>query len=478
LLAGVLGVVCMALLAIGPIAFMLKHGGLGSGKAPGAGAKEAAASLESDAEAREERARRIEASGLNLRYTVIPLHSELIAALYEKRDFALLESRLAERYEKRADPYHAHLYARCINLITRFEEGPGPERMQETLDAWVAAMPDSYRAKLVRGIFHLRLALHHEGRGISLFASRSGGRSFKAEVELARADLEAARALEPGDAEIPVNLATISLHLGEDRAATERLCREAITLNPMCLSARVALINAAHPSWGGSWEAVDQAIAECEAASANFPLLLVAKREGQQAMGDRSRAHAARLKSDEQAVEWSQVYVEQLKRNPDDPMLMANAAYFAANGRDFERADYYFRILGERYPEGTNYKDLMEYNDYRGNSCAAVARAMPLGPERTARIAEALKIAPDHFYTNYLYGVELAASGDPDGARMYLERSREVKPSYVWSTYRLAEVAEQSGRKADAVSLAKEVLSMGPDEEQRSLAKGIIERNS
>jgi predicted TPR repeat methyltransferase len=61
---------------------------------------------------------------------------------------------------------------------------------------------------------------------------------------------------------------------------------------------------------------------------------------------------------------------------------------------------------------------------------------------------------------------------------MYLERSREVKPSYVWSTYRLAEVAEQSGRKADAVSLAKEVLSMGPDEEQRSLAKGIIERNS
>lgn len=477
LLVGVLGAVCMALLAIGPVYYMMRNGASGFTGGGSGGEEDVKASMEADAVAYDARAQEIAASGLNQRYTVIPFHRDLANALYRQQDFAKVEAELAERYALHDDPYQAHLYARLINLISRFEGNPPPEQMGQALDAWVEAMPQSYRARLVRALFHSRLGLEYREVGASSMLRSAAWEKFESEFALARADLEAASALNSGDAEIPVNRGATAMYLGEGREQINKFYQEAIALNPTCLSARVGLAMAAAPTWGGSWEQVDDVIAECETASRDFPLVLVAKREAEQWMWSRSKAYAERNKSREKKREWVEPYLNQLKRNPNDAMLIANVAYFAANAGDFVLADQHFRMLGDKFPEGTNFKDLLEYNNYRGNACAASANKMPVGPERMDRAKEALDIAPDHYYTNYIYGVELVVACNVDSGVMHLERSRQLNPDYLLSTYRLAEIAEQTGRRAEALSLARELLAKDPDDDIRTGAQKLVDRN-
>jgi len=47
----------------------------------------------------------------------------------------------------------------------------------------------------------------------------------------------------------------------------------------------------------------------------------------------------------------------------------------------------------------------------------------------------------------------------------------------VWHTYRLAEIQEKKGNRAEAVRLAEEVFELNPNHQQRDLSQGIIGRN-
>lgn len=473
-----LGAICVALLALGPVLYVLRNGG-NSFTGNGSGGVEAvAASIKADADASDARAQEIEKTGLSQRYTVIPFHRTLANALYRNRDFATVEAALDERYSRRADPYEAHLYTRLLNLITRFEGNPPPDQMAQAIDAWVASRPESYRALLVRALFHMRLGLEYREAGANSILPSAAWKRFEEEFSSARADLEAASLLNTSDAEIPVNRASVAMYMREGRQRIDQFYDEAISLNPACLSARVGRSMAAAPTWGGSWTQVDDVIAECETASEEFPLLLTAKREAEQWMWSRSKAYAALIKSREKRLEWVEPYLNQLKRNPNDPMLIANVAYFAGNAGDFVLADQHFRMLGDNFPEGTNCKDLLEYNNRRGYACAVVANSKIGTPEARPLAEEALAIAPDHYYTNHVYGTLLFIEEDYAGSLPYFEKASTVGPKYLWSQIRLAEVADKLGQKAEAIQRAKNLLTLELDADQQKRVQAVIDRNN
>jgi len=476
-LIGLLVAVCMGLLALGPVVYVYKNGfaAIRPGKEDGAKnwQEKAADKLkqESDVE------RQITELGLRQRYTIVPFNEGSRQTLYTLRDFATVESRLAAQFAK-ADQYERFNYGRCVGDLCDIRSGDDPKIMEGVLNEWVAAYPNSYRARLVRGRFHVDYAWVYRGTGWVRDVSASSLERFHHHLELAEADLTAARDMEPSDPNASVSMITIAMGRGESDATLMGHYSKAIAVDPLNFMARLRLIYARQPNWGGSWEEVDAIVAESVRSSEAFPMLGLMEREGAKVMRSRSEKHKEALDSEDVKRRWVEPYLAQLKVSPGAPMLETNAAFYAAEGGDYALAETYFRKLGDTYYEGNgSFENVLVYNNYRGYVYAFMANAMSPGDERSVRIKEALDLAPNHYYTNYIYAMELFDKGDHAGSKPYFEKSRDVYPGYVWSTCRLADIAEKAGQRKEAVRLAKQVFDLEPEQIQMDHAQGIIDRN-
>lgn len=477
-LIGILGLACVALLAAGPVFYVYKNGfgALQPGRVNGTSQSERNAAARE--ERNSEREAQIAKEGLRQRYTVVPHFEDTYTHLYRDRDFTTVEQRLEAQFAKSADPYQGHLYSRYVASTSSLDRGYDPEHMGTVLDEWVAAMPDSYRARMIRGMYHIRMGQYHRGDGYANTVSAGSWRRMREEMALARADIEAARGMFDRDPEIFGSLGTISRYLDEGQVQAEQYYAQAVAVQPLSLSARIGLMTGALPKWGGSWGSVDAVLAECEALRPQFPLIMIVKREAERQMGERSPAHELALSTPEKKREWAEPYMEQLERNPGDPLLMTNAAYFLTESDSFAEAETQFRALGDTYHEGTNFDDLLHYNDLRGYVYAAVANAYPQGVENRRRAAEALEISPNHYYTNHVYGAALFHEGNYEAAARHFEASMNVNPNYPWSAVRLAECAEKRGDRATALRLARQVADRDPMPGAQDTAQAIIKRNS
>ena len=141
-------------------------------------------------------------------------------------------------------------------------------------------------------------------------------------------------------------------------------------------------------------------------------------------------------------------------------------------------AETYYRKLGGTYYEGSNFESLLQYNDLRGYVYAGVANSYPQGVENRRRAAEALEIAPNHYYTNHVYGAALFHEGNYEAAARHFEASVNANLNYPWSVVRLAECAEKRGDRATAVRLARQVADRDPMPGAQDTAQAIIKRNS
>ncbi|MBL7649332.1 MAG: DUF4034 domain-containing protein [Candidatus Hydrogenedentes bacterium] len=474
---GVLVAVCMGLLALGPVVYVYKNGfaAIRPGKEDGAKnwAEDSAADLKREADVE----RQITELGLRQRYTVVPFFEGSRQTLYTLRDFATVEARLAAQFAK-SDQYERFNYGRCIGDLCDIRAGDDPKAMEGVLNEWVVAYPNSYRARLVRGRFHVDYAWVYRGGSLARDVSASSFEGFHRHLELAEADLTAARDMEPSDPNASVSMISIAMGRGEPDARVMDHYSKAIAVDPLNFMARLRLLTARLPQWGGSWEEVDAIMAESARSSAAFPMLGLMEREGARLMRTRSEKHKDALDSEDVKRRWVEPYLAQLKVSPGAPLLETNAAFYAAEGGDYALAETYFRKLGDTYYEGNgSFEHVLEYNNYRGYVYAFMANAMAPGDERSVRIKEALDLAPNHYYTNYIYGMELFDKGDHAGSKPYMEKSRDVYPGYVWSTCRLAEIAEKAGQRDEAVRLARAVFDLEPEQIQMDHAQAIIDRN-
>lgn len=462
LAVGLLGAACTILLALGPVVYLFKNGSLGlfTEKVDGEiqfqdrMARRLELKLERDAIASE--------YGLWDRYTVIPFCGDIRNVLYRNQDFATVERLLAEQWAK-VDQHERFQYGRCVGELVDIRAGDDPETLRAVLDAWVAAYPESHRALLARGRFFVEYAWYYRGTGYANTVSRSSWESFEHYLTLAELDLETAHNMAPEDPNASVSMITIAMGRG-DHSGVDRYYRRALQADPLNFMARYRRYVASLPQWGGSWEEVDAIVREADQASQAFPILGILRRLVAESSTHRSPEHAAYAESRQSNLDYAEPYKRQLEHNPGHPLLLTNLAYYLAEGNDYPAAERIFRELGDVYYEGTNFEHLVQYNNFRGNTYAAVAFELPRGPERRQRAIEAVEVAPNHYYTNYFCGKELLEDGELDLARKHFELSREADRSYAWSTYRLAEVAEKSGNREEALRMAREVFELNPDE--------------
>ena len=405
---GLLVAVCMGLLALGPVVYVYKNGFAAIRPARVDGASQSQQNAADQEERSSEREEQIEKAGLRQRYRVVPYFEDSYTTLYRDRDFATVEQRLEAQFAKSADPYQGHLYSRYVATTSSLGRGYDPEHMLAVLDDWVAAVPNSYRARMIRGMFHIRMGQYYRGDGYAITVSAGSWSRMRKEMALARADLDAALKMFDRDPEVFGSLGTISRYMDEGQAQAEQYYAKAIAVQPLSLSARIGRMTGALPKWGGSWEAVDAVLAECEALSPQFPLIMIVKREAERQMGDRSPAHERALSTSEKKREWAEPYIGQLERNPGDPLLMTNAAFFLTESGSFAEAEPLFRALGDTYHEGTNFEDLLQYNNMRDYVYAALASTYPQG-EEIHRRAAAVRFAKQAVDADTMPGAQDAA---------------------------------------------------------------------
>jgi len=476
LLCAIVGLVLM----VGPVVMVWEHFGAvtGLGVEQVEGPEYHQRQADAESERQEDRDRVAMELDLFQRYTIVPLFGDGPDVLYGQGDFDSIAARLESQYALRADPMAAHTYTRSLQVCADIHHGDDPEAKLAILDAWVAARPNDYRARLVRGKFLTDYAWYHRGNGWGNTVAPESRQLFQSYLQRAKQELESAHQMNPGDPNASASLITVAKGLGLGRRAVEGYFRDAMTADPYCLTAHYRRMEARLPKWGGSWEEVDAIVAESDGGSVHFPLLGIVRRYAQKEMASRGEHYAAALEERSIYLEWAEPYRAQLERNPDHPMLLTSLAFYSAKGLDFATATTCFRTLGDRYYEGAGFDHVTQYNNFRGNSYAAVAYDIEDEVPRWELAVEALEIAPNHHYTNYFYGTELLYRGEFDEARRHFEISRDAWPGFVWSTYRLGEVAESTGNPTEAVRQARAVLTLNPNDEQRARAEEMIARNA
>lgn len=137
----------------------------------------------------------------------------------------------------------------------------------KSLDAWVAATPDSFAPYFARATYWTRAAYARRG---GKYASDTPGDDFGSMREAVRnavKDLDRTLSLRPKVVHATVHKINM-LKLENGRDAIQREIEKATALCPTCFRARVAYINSLTPRWGGSYPEM-QAYADKTAGIAN-----------------------------------------------------------------------------------------------------------------------------------------------------------------------------------------------------------------
>ncbi len=426
--------------------------------------------LERQTESRGERQARLESLGLAQRYEVHSLIGNRRDALFVEQDFEQIEAWLESLYAQSDDPYLAHNYYRSMFKLIEIRHGLSPEAMDGVLKAWIARDPEAYRPHFLRGRFLIEYGWHVSplpyGKKVRFKANEL---FLEAEAELALA--EEANKDDPNAAAAQV---IVALGLRRGMASVDAAFQRAIEADQDNLIARYNRLHAVLPKCGGSWEAVDEAVEEAKRASVAFPMLNIMARYSAFEMQTRGRSYVDFHDSWETQVSFAHPYMGQLDRNEGDLILLCNAARYASKGREFALAESFFSEIGDRFYIDSNFKDLMEFNDYRAWTHAKVARTQE-EPLRSELLERALEIAPTHYYTNYAMGVEKLAAADLDSADTHLTRSQERNPDYGPVYVGLAELAQRKGDTNGAEVYARRALKQGVSGVLEAQAREILD---
>lgn len=138
-----------------------------------------------------------------------------------------------------------------------------PDASLAGLNDWVRANPRSYWAHLARGIFYVEAALKRRGSDWAKDTSRQAFREMKRYLAVARTDLEASLPLTRKPYHSLVELITVERYSDDDESARKWLAR-ANQLAPENIGARRQYLTSLSPRWGGSYEAMEEFVAESE----------------------------------------------------------------------------------------------------------------------------------------------------------------------------------------------------------------------
>jgi tetratricopeptide (TPR) repeat protein len=142
------------------------------------------------------------------------------------------------------------------------------------LDAWVAAKPRSWAARLARGRYLSRQAYIARGGGLSRETTEKQFSAMRELLSTARRDIDAALQLEPRLTEAY----TLLIDQASSEQADPQVCRDlaakAFAFAPGNLRIWERLLSCLEPRWGGSRRELQAAIAESQKDARRNPRLL------------------------------------------------------------------------------------------------------------------------------------------------------------------------------------------------------------
>jgi len=135
-------------------------------------------------------------------------------------------------------------------------------------DAWVAQFPESYVARVARGIYYKKVGFEARGTNYIRDTSQSQIDGMTAAFEKSLADLRGSLNMDPKPFLSYFHLLDLGRALGvkEDLRA---LFDRAIGLDPSSYAVRLKYMVTLEPRWGGSMEEMRNFYAECQRAGLN-----------------------------------------------------------------------------------------------------------------------------------------------------------------------------------------------------------------
>jgi hypothetical protein len=187
--------------------------------------------------------------------TASPAANRMRALLKEKQ-FAALEDELNDKFKRYlAADYSDLVMYRDLRVAFRNDAS-----LEPLLTQWVATNPNSYMARLSKGIYHSQLAYAKRGSAFSNQTSAEQLAAMQTEFEKATADLLTARKLKPQATlhHAPMmDIARATIGVG---AVTDLLV-ESERNERLNLAPRQSAVFSLAPRWGGSFEALDDLVA-------------------------------------------------------------------------------------------------------------------------------------------------------------------------------------------------------------------------
>lgn len=303
----------------------------------------------------------IAARKLDNLYQTVPLHDDTRSKLYIEQDFDAVEARLVAQLGACETPLESQRYSQHVERLCGLSPAEHPIDMLRVLDAWVETRPDSHHARLIRGGFSYKYYWEFHGYPLTAVSAGAGWVDPREQLRQANADLLAAARMSPEDPEPHARLISVWASLREDQQKIDTSFANAVAIAPYHYDAHMAWIHYGQPTfYGGSWRLADDRAAKTAAKGEAFQLLATlefySKRQrSEEADKDYPSYHESHLAATEALLEQS----------PDDVHLIGDAAGYAALAGRSDKAAHWFEKLGDVYPEGRAFNNIVEFDRMR-----------------------------------------------------------------------------------------------------------------
>lgn len=328
------------------------------------------------------------------------------------RNYPALETTLSqyqERYE--SDPQDEEALQTAYSIF----ESSDPT-LKEPLNAWVRTLPNSYAARLARGIYQEHLGWLSRGARYIRDTSAGQIKGMQRHFALAQKDIRAAVAANPKLSVGYCYLIKISMATGDP--ALSKLVDEAFASNPYSFSIHAQYMFSLLPTWGGSLPAMRSYADRLKTLAQQNPRLLVLTGYVPYAEADeleRRRDYKGALKKYNEALEHGAYW-----------------SFFQARGRYYYYQDDNFKALAD-FSRSLSLRPLdADTLAYRGKTFYYLGRY----PQALVDLNHAIRLdplAPDFLMarakTYTQMGMAWQAQKDLDNALIYGKYS-----SYVWKT--------------------------------------------
>ncbi|MGG6241751.1 hypothetical protein ACQ4N7_24255 [Nodosilinea sp. AN01ver1] len=389
------------------------------------------------------------------RYTVVEDTESWSTVLYGDRDFAKLgefvnSSLQRERTDELSSAYLNRLYNNLANLPAHSDRTyteADEQQLAESLavvDKWIAKFPNSHIPYVVRGNLHFKHGWQIRGNSIAARVPNDAWPPFLQSMELAKADLEKAAALNPNDPNVWSSLLNVARGLSLPESVWQGYYERGIAANPYHIDiwgTKSVLLEA---KWQGDEARLLQLAQECDrlAKAANKPLLGLVPIGIYRGV---AKVHEGFLTQPGVWGEMEASYSRIFAAYPDNLRARFYYTYDASLAQRADRAAEQFEIIGDRWTNSNPWPSLKTYHE---------ARATTLQMLSTDAYNQA----------DYLQAEHLAL------------KSLDLLP--MASTYlMLAGIQGQHYRDMPrAVEYAQQALTVNPSPEERLYAEEIIAR--